>query len=199
MFSSYTDSELEATGWDPASLPANDGDEATHLWSELGGPDCPAEEIKLAGPDDQSGTYEYFLETILTDADNGETFPVEGRGYFNSADDEEIIAYLKDNLDAIAFFGYAYYYDEIEHLEAAAILNSDGDYVKPTPDTVGGGSYNPLARRIYMNFLNDETALKLTQPFLEYGFNNDDLTASTGYVPIPADEKNTLLSRVAVE
>lgn len=36
IFSSYTDSELTATGWDAAAaIPNSDNDENTHLWSEL--------------------------------------------------------------------------------------------------------------------------------------------------------------------
>lgn len=32
----------------------SDGDDATHLWSELS-EDCPDVEIKIAGPDSESG------------------------------------------------------------------------------------------------------------------------------------------------
>ena len=73
IYSSCNETELAATGWDPASIDHSDGNHSTHLWSELSD-ECAAEEIKIAGADDQSGTYEYFLETILIDYKNGETF-----------------------------------------------------------------------------------------------------------------------------
>lgn len=63
MFTSYSDAELEATGWDPASVPNNDGNESTHLWSELDA-SCEASEISIAGPNEDSGTHEYFAETV---------------------------------------------------------------------------------------------------------------------------------------
>ena len=102
IFSSYTEAELEASGWDASSVANSDGDDATHLWSELSA-DCPEAEIKIAGPDSESGTYEYMSETIFADLDNGEIFDAARPDtYFNSDVDEAIVAYLEANADAIA-------------------------------------------------------------------------------------------------
>lgn len=65
IFSNYTDSELQDTNWDPSAIPNSDNDESTKLWSELDA-SCPETMIKIAGPDDQSGTYEYFAEQVRT-------------------------------------------------------------------------------------------------------------------------------------
>lgn len=198
IFSSYTEEELTGTGWDPASIANSDGDDSTHLWSELS-TDCPEVEIKIAGPDSESGTYEYMSETIFADLDNGEIFdsnrPDE---YFNSASDEDIIAYLDDNADAIAFFGYAYFKENEDTVSAAAIQNADGDFVAPTAESVGGGSYNPLARRIYMNLLVDESVMKYTVPFVEFGLSTegDGLVSITGYVPIQETDKDEMQARL---
>ena len=141
IFSSYTGEELEGSGWDSDALANSDGDDSTHLWSELR-EDCPEVEIKIAGPDDQSGTYEYMSETIFADLDNGEIFDSSrGGGYFNSANDEDIIEYLGANEDAVAFFGFAYYSENTETLSAAAIENSNGEMITPDPTTVGDGTY----------------------------------------------------------
>lgn len=48
IYSSYSDEELVATGWNPSSIPNSDGDSSTHLWSELHH-GCPQVEIFLSG------------------------------------------------------------------------------------------------------------------------------------------------------
>jgi len=197
IFSSYTEEELIATGWDATSIANSDGDETTHLWSELSA-DCPETEIMIAGPDSESGTYEYFSETIFPDIDNGETFDdVRPDGYFSSASDEEIITYLDENNDAIAYFGFAYYSDNQDKISAAAIENADGEFVMPSSETVADGSYNPLARRIYMNLWNDEAALAVTVPFVQFGLGPQGavLVSQTGYVPIASPDLDIAVSK----
>jgi ABC-type phosphate transport system substrate-binding protein len=95
IYSNYNDQQLEETGWDPSSVPNSDRNSQTHKWNELNS-DCKNIEIRIAGADDQSGTYEYFLETILVDYDNGETFDVfrPGFAYFNSEDDDLLVDYI---------------------------------------------------------------------------------------------------------
>lgn len=77
-------------------------------------------------------------------------------------------------------------------------MNSAGEYVAPTPESVGDGSYNPLARRIYMNLLNEPAALELTVPYVEHGFSDDALVAGTGYVALSETEKAEMIARVTV-
>lgn len=63
IYSSYTDTQLEANGWDPASLANSDGNETTRLWSELD-VSCEATEVVASGQDDTHGTHDYFAETV---------------------------------------------------------------------------------------------------------------------------------------
>lgn len=112
--------------------------------------------------------------------------------------DEDIISYLEENADAIAYFGYAYYVENQNVLTAAAIQNEAGDFVAPEAASVADGSYNPLARRIYMNLLNDPDALALTAPFVNYGLGPAGavLVSQTGYVPVPEPDMVTATSRI---
>jgi hypothetical protein len=73
-------------------------------------------------------------------------------------------------------------------LSAVAIRNNAGQYVSPNDQTIGDGTYNPLARRIYMNLLDDESALDHTIPFVKFGLENPYMVGATGYVPIPEDQ-----------
>jgi phosphate transport system substrate-binding protein len=197
IYSNYNDLTLEETGWDPESLKDSDYNSQTHLWSELDGR-CARLEIRIAGADDQSGTYEYFLETVLQDHENGERFGLArpGFGYENSEDDEALVAYLQEFGEAISYFGYAYYYANQDLVSPVPIQNADGAYVVPDTDTVGDGSYNPLARRIYMNLLNDRDALKETVPFVKFGLNNPGLVQATGYVALPEKDVQIMLNRL---
>jgi ABC-type phosphate transport system substrate-binding protein len=197
MYSSYTVEELAATDWNLTSIPGNDGDDTTHLWSELS-PDCAAEEIKIAGPDESSGTYEFFRETILTDYKNGESFGGGATGYFNSATDEEIVAYVESDGAVIGYYGYAYYIREGSRLYAAPIQNYAGDFVPPTEASVYNATYFPLSRRLFMNLLDDPKSLANTGPFIEFGMSEEgaDLVHDTGYVPIPPALSELMIRRV---
>jgi ABC-type phosphate transport system substrate-binding protein len=64
IFSSYGEVALIASGWDVSALANSDGDDTTHLWSELSA-DCPAVEIMISGPDSESGTYECECHRLL--------------------------------------------------------------------------------------------------------------------------------------
>lgn len=141
-----------------------------------------------------------FLETVLLDYKNGETFDISRpHGYTNSAVDEVIADFLTNDEDAVGYFGYAYYSANSTSLTAAAIQNSEGLFVTPTPITVGDKSYNPLARRIFMNLLNEEESLLKTAPFIQFGFSDEGsaLVEETGYVAIPASDKNKMLDRIS--
>lgn len=182
------------TGWDPSSLLNTDNDSSTHRWNELDSR-CANQEIRIAGADDASGTYEYFLETVLSDHDNGETFDsFRPLGYENSEDDDILVEYLENFGGAISYFGYAYYFENRDLLSAVAIENANGDFVLPEASSIGDGSYSPLARRIYMNLLNNEEALSHTAPFVTFGLNNPALVEVTGYVPVPVSDINELIS-----
>lgn len=198
IYSSYDADTLLATGWDAASLANSDGRDDTHLWSELD-PACAASDIRIAGPGNLSGTFAYFLETILVDFKGGEKYDdARPNGYYNSQDDEVLVAYTEANSDAIAYFGYAYLVEHSSSLSAARIKNAEGVYVAPSPETVADGSYNPLSRRIYMNLLDTNKSLKNTRPLLEFGLSaaGAALVATTGYVPVPDAEIAGLLARL---
>lgn len=190
IFSDLSKSALVADGWDASSVPFEDGNDATHKWNELNFL-CVDAEISISGADDESGTYEYFADTVFS-AD-GETFR---EPYFNSAVDEDIVEFIEGNDNAIGYFGYAFFDENRNVFAVAPIQNSAGDLVAPTAETVGDGTYNPLARRIFMNL--DKAELDLTRGIISYGFSaaGDADVSAVGYVPLPASEQTTMKDRV---
>jgi phosphate transport system substrate-binding protein len=198
IYTNYDADQLLATGWDPEALSNSDDDESTHLWSELDAR-CPAVEIQIAGPDPDTGTFEYFHQTILVDLNDGETYDADRPGgYYSSKTYIDLVAYTEANGDALSFFAYYLFLNDIDYLFAVPILNDEGDYVLPAPSTVSDGTYNPLSRRIYMNLLNDAGSLDNTRPFLEFAFSADgtSLVNGTGLVPIDESERELLLSQL---
>lgn len=195
IYTNYGPDDLLATGWDSSSITNSDGNQDTHLWSEIDAR-CDAVEIIIAGPDPLSGTFEFFLENILIDLDNGETFdPNRPKGYYNSTSDEVIVKYTEDNGAVVAFFGYSYYLKDIDLLYAVPIKNDEGNFVLPTPETVSDGTYNPFHRRLFMNLLNDADSLDNTRPFIQYAFsqNGTEFVDEFGYVAIDETERQILL------
>ena len=198
IYTNYGPDDLLATGWDSSSITNSDGNPDTHLWSEIDAR-CEAVDIIIAGPDPLSGTFEFFLENILIDLDNGETFdPNRPKGYFNSTVDEDIVTYTEGDGAVVAFFGYSYYSKDSALLLAVPIKNDEGIFVVPTPETVSDGTYNPFSRRLYMNLLNDAASLDNTRPFLQYAFspNGTALVDETGYVAIDESTRQILIEKL---
>jgi phosphate transport system substrate-binding protein len=187
IYSNYTQTQLLASGWKASALGNSDGNDNTHLWSELNKA-CPPFPIKLASPGILSGTFSFFKETVLPNATEGIAANRPGAPLFLSEDDEALVQYVAVSSadlygDAIVYFGYAYYSENGQLFYGVPIQPiSGGDYIKPTQQTVEDGLYTPLSRRIYMNFL--DSALPLTAAFLSYGFNPEGIKRleKTGYV-----------------
>jgi ABC-type phosphate transport system substrate-binding protein len=54
------------------------------------------------------------------------------------------------DVNALGYFGYAYYAENKAKLKAVPIVNSKGEAVLPSEQSVIDGSYNPLARPIFI-------------------------------------------------
>jgi phosphate transport system substrate-binding protein len=200
IYSSYDETKLSASGWNEAAVPNSDNNSDTHLWSELlDSPYCPATEIIIAGADALAGAYDHFLKTVLIDNEKGEVFDSNRPNGYTTSDvaDELLVYFIREQEYAIGFCGYAYYYSNRDVISAMPIKNNLGKFVVPSPETVGDGSYSPLSRRIYMNLLT--STLANTRPFVEFGLNNANLVAITGYLPIPVVDRSKMFSRLAGE
>ncbi|GAB4341454.1 MAG: PstS family phosphate ABC transporter substrate-binding protein [Cyanophyceae cyanobacterium] len=147
-------------------------------------PDFPDQKLGLYGPGTDSGTYDYF-----TDAINGTEG--ESRGDFTASEDDNVLVQgVEADPNSLGFFGFAYYEENADRLKLVEIENSAGQCVAPNAQTIADGSYNPLARAIFVYFskksLEEKPAVKA---FAEYHLDpaNGNLVTETGYVPMPAD------------
>ena len=113
-------------------------------WSQIreGFPDVP---LSLAGPGADSGTFDYFTEAVVGKAKSS-------RGdYQASEDDNVIVQFVSRNKGALGYFGLAYYEENKDKLKAVPIKATDASpAVLPSVATVNDGTYQPLARPLFI-------------------------------------------------
>jgi len=186
IFSDWSEKKLSKDGWDPDSVPNSDGDDSTHLWSELHD-SCSTDEIVIMGPTDNHGTYQTFTGEILTEGE-----PIRG-SYEGEEDMMKVIKTIKKDDAAIGYFGYLFSDDE--EIVLTPLENEKGDFVSPSQETLEDASY-PFTRRIFMNVL--QSSLETTGPFVEFGMSDTGsaLVAEVGYVPIPNKDRKNMIERI---
>ncbi|OXS80412.1 PstS family phosphate ABC transporter substrate-binding protein [Domibacillus enclensis] len=145
----------------------------------------PEEEIKFYSPGTDSGTYDYFNEVILEDAQINKTATL-------SEDDNVLVQGVTGDANAIGYFGYAYYLENKDNIKVVPIVNEAGEAVEPNAETIESGEYAPLSRPLFTYVSNaaiaDEEAVAAYAQFtLE---NAAALAEDVGYVSLP-EEKYT--------
>ena len=102
--------------------------------------------------------------------------------------DNVLVQGVSRDVNAIGYFGYAYYAENRDKLKALPIMNAKlGRAIEPSADTVINGTYQPLSRPIFI-YVNAKSAAKPeVKEFIEY-FNKsaDKLVREVKYVPLPA-------------
>ena len=147
-------------------------------------PDAP---VKLFGAGADSGTFDYFTEAIVGKAKSS-------RGdYTASEDDNVLVQGVQRDVNAIGYFGYAYYAENQGKLKSVPIIEKAGKAgVKPSIETVIDGSYQPLARPIFIYVNAKSLERPEVRKFVEYYMNNAaKLAREVKYVPLP-DKAYTL-------
>jgi phosphate binding protein len=105
----------------------------------------PPQPIALYSPGTASGTYDYFVETILGD----DTTRMASAATM-SEDDDVLADGVADNRYAIGYFGFAYYQKNTQRLKVLKIDDGTGKgSVAPAAESAADGSY-PLARPLYV-------------------------------------------------
>ena len=143
-------------------------------WKDVN-PAWPAEPIKLYGPDQDSGTYDYFIEEIL-----GKDGKIR-KDYSPSSDDNQLVQGVEGDKGALGYFGYTYYLEEKERLKAFSVNG-----ILPSDETVKNGTYKPLSRPLYL-YINKKSFAEKAQvkSFIQFYIKNaTELVKSSGYVPL---------------
>ena len=150
-------------------------------WNQVN-PAWPDAPIKLFGAGSDSGTFDYFTEAIVGKAKSS-------RGdYAASEDDNILVQGVSRDVNAIGYFGYAYYAENTGKLKAVPIVEKAGKpAVLPSEESVIKGTYQPLSRPIFI-YINPKSLDKPeVREFVEFYMKNaSKLTKEVKYVPLPA-------------
>ncbi|MGH3112832.1 MAG: PstS family phosphate ABC transporter substrate-binding protein [Gaiellaceae bacterium] len=167
--------EQLSTIWGP------DAEGKVTSWSQVD-PSFPDQQLSLAGPGTDSGTFDYFTDEV-----NGE----EGASrsdYTASEDDNVIVQAVQGEPGALGYFGFTYYEQNRDTLRAVQIENEDGECVSPSVETARDGSYNPLARPLFVYVKNESLERPEVQAFLRFYLENVEAIAEDAlYIP-PSEE-----------
>jgi phosphate transport system substrate-binding protein len=148
-------------------------------WNQVNAawPNAP---IKLFGPGADSGTFDYF-----TDAINGKE--KASRGDFTASEDDNVLVQgVSRDVNAIGYFGLAYYVENKDKLKAVPIVNKGtSKAVSPSLETVMDGTYQPLARPIFIYVSDKGMQRPEVKEFVQYYLKNaPTLVKEVGYVPL---------------
>jgi len=140
----------------------------------------PSAPLKLFGAGADSGTFDYFTEAITGKSKSS-------RGDFTASEDDNVLVQgVSRDVNALGFFGFAYYVENRDKLKAVPIVNERGQPVAPSMDAVLKGAYSPLARPIfiYVNVksLDKPEVGQFIQYYMKHGAK---LSREVKYVPLP--------------
>src|SRR5512134_2671017 len=131
-------------------------------WNQINAsfPDAP---IKLFGAGADSGTFDYFTEAIVGKSKSS-------RGDFTASEDDNVLVQgVAQDVNAIGYFGYAYYAENQGRLKAVPIVEKAGKpAVLPSEASVLDGTYQPLSRPIFIYVSAKSLAKPEVREFAEY-------------------------------
>ena len=153
--------------WEPGSKIDN--------WSEVRA-GFPDEKMRLYGPDTDSGTFDYFTEEVMGEAQ------LSRADYTASADDNVLVQGITGDKGSLGYFGYSYYRENEDKLKLVAVDSGSG-CVSPSLETIPSGEYSPLSRPLFI-YVNTGSLLRpevkaFVDFYMEHG---PELTNEVGYV-----------------
>jgi phosphate transport system substrate-binding protein len=148
-------------------------------------PAWPDRKFILYSPDNDSGTFEFFVEAIVG-KDAGQRDDVQ-----QSSDDNTLVIGVAGDPDGLGYFGYAYFAAHQEKLRAVAVQNGPGaEPVLPSPTTIIDKTYAPLSRPLFIYVKNSAARRPEVGEFLKYYLDNvEQFAVAGGYAPPTAEDK----------
>ncbi|HET9905983.1 MAG TPA: PstS family phosphate ABC transporter substrate-binding protein [Anaerolineales bacterium] len=157
-------------------------------WSDVR-PEWPTEPILRFSPGTDSGTFDYFVEAVMTpaldddateDVDEGHDAILNSAGTQFSEDDNVLVQGVEGSPYAIGYFGYAYFQENQGALKALSING-----IEPNAETAESGEY-PISRPLFI--YSDATILQekpQVASFIWFFLNNvNNEITDVGYFPV---------------
>lgn len=156
----------------------------TH-WNQVRA-EWPNAPLNLFGAGVDSGTYDYFTEAVVGKEHSS-------RGDFTSSEDDNVIVQgVSSDVNALGFFGLAYYQENKGKLKAVNIddgndANGKGPQM-PTAENVISGNYQPLSRPLFIYVSKAAITRPEVKAFTSFYLKEaPKLVAEVGYVPLPTE------------
>lgn len=144
----------------------------------------PNRPLKLYGAGKDSGTFNYFNEVTTGQPNASRT------DYTSSEDDNELVAGVSKDPNALGYFGLGYYEDHQDKLRALAVDYGKGaGAVLPSRETVEKATYRPFSRPlfIYVNAAASQEKPELQAFVLFYIKNAKQAAERTNFIPLSDD------------
>ena len=155
--------------------------EPAKTWKDVD-PSWPAETIKLYSPGTDSGTFDYFKEVVV-----GKDGKIRA-DLSVSEDDNVLVKGVSGDVNAIGFFGFAYYMENKEKLTCVPVVNpATGAAVTPSHETIEGATYAPFSRPLFIYVNKGSLDKPQVKAFVDFYLSNAAKFAEeVGYVKLPA-------------
>jgi phosphate transport system substrate-binding protein len=145
-------------------------------------PKLPDVEVSLYGPGTDSGTFDFFTDEI-----NGEE-GVSRKEYQPSEDDNVLVQGVEGDKGGLGYFGFSYYEQNADKLNLVGVDGGDG-CVKPSTEAIQDGTYQPLARPLYMYPSEKKLAETQVSGFMDYVLaNNTAIAEASQIVPLTPEQ-----------
>lgn len=158
--------------WEPGST--------VQSWSDVR-PEWPNQPIKLYGPGTNSGTFDYFTETIMGEEDASRS------DYTASEDDNVLVQGVAGDAGALGYFGFAYYAENRDKLKALEVDGGAG-CIAPTPQTIESAEYAPLSHPLFIYVKKASLDNPAVREFVDFYLTvAPELVPQVGYVPLSSE------------
>ena len=168
--------------WEPGS--------SVSSWRDVRS-EWPADAIRLYGPGTDSGTFDYFTETIV--GESGASRP----DFQASEDDNVIVQGIAGDQFSLGYFGYAYYAENSDKLSLVEVDGGNG-CVAPSDETIEDGTYAPLARPLFVYVGHGALLRPEVRTYVDFMLSNaGELVPATGYHALSVEQYREGVTAIA--
>jgi phosphate transport system substrate-binding protein len=177
----------------PESGGFQDWADANPLGQELSAPGVPypSAPLVVTAPGEESGTYDSFVDLVLSDIAEERGQEVQTRpDYQSSGNDNVIVDNIAGTPTSLGWVGYAFWEQNQDVIRALDVDGGSG-CVNPNPDTISSGEY-PISRPLFI-YVNkskaaENAALSAFVDFYMTDVGMVESVAEVGYVNLASGE-----------
>ncbi len=159
--------------WEPGSKIGN--------WDRIR-PAFSDEELKLAGPGTDSGTFDYFTDVIVGEEGASRS------DYTASENDNVVVQAVAGQVGGLGYFGFSYLEENQGKVKALGVDSGEG-CVEPSVETAQDGTYEPLARPLFIYVKTESLAREEIAAFLRFMLaNQQEIAEAARFVPLTDEQ-----------